>query len=81
MTLKKELKLNLKLKSLLLGVILTDGWLELGKGAKNFRVGFSQGLKHYDVLETFVKEMGLFITATPKESLKSAPVSRNPSKK
>lgn len=66
---KKAWLLSDQQKSLLLAVILTDGWLELGKGAKNFRVGISQGSCHYNVLNAFSNQMQPFAGTIGKEQL------------
>lgn len=70
--LSPDLKLTEEQKELLYGVILSDGWLELGKGNLNARVGLQLCLANKSLIDKFAKDMANFTSkdAYPKKIFK-----------
>jgi len=68
-------ELSLAQKNLLLGIILTDATVEAAKTPKsNTRLQFNQGVTNKHVFDAFYETMGDFISETPKEMVRSAPL-------
>ena len=65
---KKELKLNAKQKALIIGSLLGDGTMCIGKGARNANFKVEQGLKQKDYVGWKYRILKPFVFTEPKIS-------------
>jgi len=65
---KKALRLNTKQKALIIGSLLGDGTMRIGKGARNANFKVEQGLKQKDYVEWKYQILKPFVFTEPKIS-------------
>lgn len=56
----------------LVAILLTDGWLELGKGNRNPQVGFQNCKRNEDLVQLFVDTLQEVVTAKPLSRFRTA---------
>ena len=66
----KAVSLNAEQHQVLVGTLLGDGWLELGAGATNPRVGLQLSAKSSDVLQTWIDIMQDLVTQKVYDTVK-----------
>lgn len=75
----KNLKLSSKQKEICLGTVITDGWIEMGAGAANPRIGLQQKKDSLPVIKAWKEELGPFAPGDPGGKLSTNP--SNPTEK
>lgn len=56
------------IKSIVYGILLSDGWLNLGPKSKNARLGFKQSLNHFSYVWTVFNTFSHYCSSNPNSS-------------
>lgn len=63
-------------KKIAFATILTDGWIELQKGAVNARLGFQQSVNNKELFDWWKNEFSSIITEPVRDKMQTAPGSK-----